>query len=163
MMTTALFSQEDLDQINSKIKPKNIKTFLIFSFGSLVLCSLLPFMPGRYSNVSPYAEGTYWYAFMFYFVVFAAIMFLIYSRFIMSINQDLRDGEKIVAKLPLKHKKELIFDGKFELVFDKGRLLHTPIITLPGSEIGNWKIGELVDLDLLYKSGEILNYKKVNE
>ena len=115
MMTTALFSQEDLEQINNEIKPKHIKTFLIFSLGSLVLCCLLPFMPGKYSNVSPYAEGTYWHAFLFYFVVFAGMMFLIYSRFIMSINQDLRDGEKIVARLPLRDKKELIFGGKFEL------------------------------------------------
>ena len=162
-MTTALFTQEDLDQINGKIKPKNIKTFWLFSLCSLCLCFLLPFVPGKNSRVSPYVEGIYWNAFLFYLTVSAAIMFLIYSRFIMSINQDLRDGEKLVAKLPLKIKKELLLDAKFQLIFDKGRLLHTPVITLPNSEINNWQQGELVELNLLYKSGEILHYKKVSE
>lgn len=164
MMTTALFTTEDLTLINEKIRPKNRKTFIVFSLGSLCLCFLFPFLPGKHTyDQSAYNEGIYWHAFFFYLIVFSAMMALIYYRFISSLSQDLRDGEKIVARLSVKIKNTSNLDGRFKLIFDRGRLLHTPKIILPGSEISNWQEGDLVDLELLYKSGEILNYKKVSQ
>lgn len=164
MIITAIFTPEDLDQIKGTIKPKHTKALLTLSLVSLCLCFLLPFMPGRHTyDQSAYHEGNYWHAFVFYMIFFSAMMVLIYYRFIMGINQDLRDGEKIVARLPVKIKNTLVFGGRFKLIFDRGRLLHTPEITIPKTEIDNWKQGDLVDLELLYKSGEILSYKKVNQ
>jgi len=162
MMKTALFTKQDLDQINGTIKPKRWKAIFAISLGALAFCFLLPFFPGKHTPLSPYREGTYWHAFAFYLIFFSASMLLIYYRFIAGINQDLRDGEKIVARLPVKVKNTLIFGGKFELIFDKERLLHTPKITLPKEELDGWQEGDLVEINLLYKSGEILNYKKVN-
>ena len=161
-MTTEVFTPEDLDQINGTIKPKHRKTLFVLSLGALALCFLLPFFPGKHGRLSPYLEGTYWHAFTFYLIFFSASMLLVYYRLIMGLNQDLRDGEKIVGTIPVKIKNTLIFGGKFALIFEKGRLLHTPKITLPKEELDNWQEGDLVEINLLYKSGEILNYKKVN-
>jgi len=162
-MTTAFFTKEDLKKINGTIKPGHVKAMCVISLVLLALSFLLPFMPGKHSPLSPYQDGTYWHAFTFYVIVFAAMTMLFYYRYIMSINQDLRDGEKIVARLPVKIKNTWIPGNKFNLIFDKSRLLHTPKITLPKTEIDKWREGDLVDLELLYKSGEILNYKKVIE
>lgn len=160
-MKTALLTVEDMNQINQTISPRIRKASCTFGFIAICLCFLLPFMPGKLNHFSPYQEGTYWHGFLFYFVVSCLMALLSYYRFVMSINQDIKDGEKIVARLPVKIKNSPMLGSNFELLFDKGRLLHTPKITLPKTEFDNWQEGDLVDFDLLYKSGEILNYKKV--
>lgn len=155
-------SDEDIDLLTYELLPKYKRNFVYISLIFVFSIPILPFFPAKHTHKTLVQSMSYEMAVcVSTFLVLLAIAGIYYFG-VFLINKDFKGGFKSIYRTRVSRKVRKS-NTKFILEINERPKSIISKIELNKDDFDEWQKHDIIEINYLERSGEILSYKKIIE
>jgi len=155
-------SDDEISHLTRSVLPKTNRNFFLLCLIYLAMLPILPYFPARITHRTLIERMDYWSAIELCCWSFGLFLCLLYYIAVVRLKQDIRGGKKRIYRTPIINKR---WKGtkKIEILIGHRPPGLAEKIILDSKEYYNWLKGDILEIEYLAKSGQLIRYSKVED